>query len=354
MRLYIHWPFCISRCAYCDFNSRLADRRTMSRYREAMNREAHFWSCLIDDSERELESVYLGGGTPSTLDGREVGHMLKELTRGFKICADAEVSIEINPATWSYDDFSEAKAGGFNRFSIGVQSLDDDVLRILGRSHSASQASRAVGHALRVGGASVGVDILYGLPLGGIDALEKTLEEVLSWRPEHLRRLRGTGREMPTDDEVADQYLMMRERLQRAGYMQYEVSNYCLPGRHSRHNMAYWKREDYLGIGAGAHSKLCKCRLFNSPSLLRYMGSIRQGLLPVEYCELLAAEEELMEEIMLGLRTREGIPSYLLQDNDIGVRYMEDLGLLEKRGERFNLTGRGMLLSNAVIAELTP
>jgi oxygen-independent coproporphyrinogen-3 oxidase len=337
----------------------------MEGYREALLKEIDAWSHLIGEEGRVLESLYLGGGTPSTMGGGEVAGMIEEVGRGFALQPGAEVTVEVNPATWSCEDYAAARDGGVNRFSVGVQSLDDGVLRLLTRAHDAGEAREAACHALRTGG-TVSVDLLYALPAGGLESLLRTVDEVLTWRPHHLsvyalaleeraplaRRLRAGDISLPGEDEAADQFLEVLERLRAAGYRQYEISNFCLPGYHSRHNLAYWRREEYLGIGAGAHSLLGKCRFSNLVPVLGYMKRIRKGLLPVERCEILDAGEELEEEIMLGLRTSDGIPEGLLRNS---VGYLEDLesmGLLLKRGGRVLLTPEGMLLSNAVIVGL--
>jgi oxygen-independent coproporphyrinogen-3 oxidase len=368
MRLYIHWPFCVSRCGYCDFNSRVADRRVMRDYRKALVREVKIWSSLLCGGGSGLQSLYLGGGTPSTLSGDEASALLQEVAGSFSLPSGAEVTIEVNPASWTNRDFARAKAGGFNRFSIGVQSLDDRVLRLLGRPHGSIQAREAVCRAMEIGGAAVSVDLLYGLPLGGCESLQNTVNEVLSWRPQHIstyaltleekvplrKRLAEEGLVMPEEDEVAEQYFLIQERLEGAGYLHYEISNYCLPGYQSRHNLAYWRREDYLGVGAGAHSLLGKCRFHNTPSLLGYMSRIGQGCLAVEGCEFLDHKEEQEEEIMLGLRTREGIPETLLEGARVDLDGMERLGLLKRRAGKVALTPKGMVLCNAVLVELIP
>jgi putative oxygen-independent coproporphyrinogen III oxidase len=366
MRLYVHWPFCISLCAYCDFNSRVADRTVLKSYRETLLEEIRTWSLIIPEDERFLESLYLGGGTPSTMSGDEVNDLLDDVSLYFALSRDAEVTIEVNPASWTYRDFCIANAGGFNRFSIGIQSLNDNVLSLLGRAHNSGDARKAVQHALRLGDAAVSVDVLYALPAMGIESMRTTIDEVLGWHPHHISayaltmeeatRLPGlissAGISLPGDDETADQYLEICGKLKACGYEQYEISNFCLPGYHSRHNLAYWKREQYLGIGVGAHSLLYGCRFFNMSTVLGYMKRIRAGLLAVERCERMDKIDEFEELIMLGMRTSEGIPEEILIMNQGSITNLESLGLLHRWRGRICLTTRGMFLSNAVIGEL--
>ncbi len=366
MRLYIHWPFCVSRCTYCDFNSRVAKTEVMKSYREALLEEIRTWSLILPEDDRCLESLYLGGGTPSTMSGCEVNDLLRDVNRCFTLHPGAEVTVEVNPASWSFRDFCSAKAGGFNRFSIGVQSLSDEILSFLGRAHDSGDAREAVGQALSLGDVDVSIDILYALPAVGKDSLKRTLKEVLDWHPHHIsayaltiekdtrlqRLLSTTGISLPGEDDAADQYLDICAQLKAYGYKQYEISNFCLPGHHSRHNLTYWRRGQYLGFGAGAHSLLDRCRFSNFSSVLDYNKRIGLGHLAVERCEYLDAGEEFEEIVMLGMRTSDGIPEELLQRSKSSIRDMERLGLLHRRRGQVCLTPRGMFLSNAVIGEL--
>jgi len=366
VRLYAHWPFCLSRCAYCDFNSRVAARRHMEAYRLALYAELEAWACMLEENKRRLSSIYLGGGTPSTLSGAEISALLGKMTGRFMLHSDAEVTVEVNPANWSYEDFTAACAGGVNRMSIGVQSLHDPSLRLLGRAHDRDAAMEAVRHALRCGVRSVSTDLLYGLPGMDVASLERCLDEILETGPQHLSiyALTLSGRSplslavsrgevsLPCEDEVADQYMAAVEKLRTEGYEHYEISNFCLPGHHSRHNLAYWKREEYLGLGAGAHSLLGRCRFYNTDSILGYVNMLGKSQMAVDGWELLDAADEREEAIMLGLRTSRGVPENIL---DAGGDHLDDLefrGLLARRLGRVSLTTRGMLVSNSLIAAL--
>jgi oxygen-independent coproporphyrinogen-3 oxidase len=366
MRLYIHWPFCVSRCSYCDFNSRVAGSSVIQVYRRALLEEIGIWSMITSKEGRHLESIYLGGGTPSTMSGDEASDLLRKVSCYFNLRPGAEVTIEVNPASWTYDDFASARDGGFNRFSIGVQSLEDDMLRFLERAHDSNDAREAMRSVLSLGDAAISVDILFALPLFGSVSFTETLDEVLEWQPHHISAyaltgennvrlpalLSAAGLSLPEEDEAADQYLEVYERLKAGGYEQYEISNFCLPGYHSRHNLAYWRREEYLGMGAGAHSFFNRYRFSNQRSVLCYMKSIKSGHLAVERCDYVNPAEELEEKVMLGLRTSHGIPEELLEGCHEIIGNMEGLDLLGRVRGRVRLTPRGMFVSNAVISEL--
>lgn len=368
MRIYIHWPFCISRCSYCDFNSRVAGRRTMRDYMRALLRELDAWACMLNGEDRWLDSIYLGGGTPSVLSGGEISSLLDEVRSRFYVHDGTEVTVEVNPATWDRDDYAAAHAGGVNRISIGLQSLSDRQLSLLGRAHDAEAARKAVMYALDCGAASVSADLLYGLPGMDNETLLGCLYEVLEMGIHHLSMYALTLSErtrlahsvadgeitLPDEEEVAEQYLAASGALGARGYEHYEISNFSLPGHHSRHNLAYWEREEYLGIGAGAHSLLGKYRFHNLESVLAYIRVLARGKLAVAECEVLTVADELEETIMLGLRTSRGIQLAGLGSKDNCLDEMEDDGFLVRDGGRVCLTDRGMLVSNALIVRLMP
>lgn len=368
MRLYVHWPFCVSRCTYCDFNSRVAGRSVMRDYMRALLQELGAWTSVLNEQDRDLDSIYIGGGTPSVLSGGEISSLLDEVRCRFSVYGETEVTVEVNPATWDREDYAAARAGGVNRLSMGVQSLSDQQLNLLGRAHDAQGARKALEHALGCGVASVSADLLYGVPGMHPGPLLEHLDELLDAGVHHLSLYALTLAErtrlaravaageiaLPHDEEVAEQYLAASGLLRRRGYEHYEISNFSLPGHHSRHNLACWEREEYLGTGAGAHSFLGKYRFRNLESVLAYMRALARGELAIEACETLDGEDELVEEIMLGLRTSRGIQMGGLVGKDTCLHEMEDAGLLFREGGRVRLTDPGMLVSNAVILMLLP
>jgi oxygen-independent coproporphyrinogen-3 oxidase len=368
VRLYVHWPFCVSRCAYCDFNSRVAGGRHMRDYMRALLSELDAWARLLAGRQGRLASVYLGGGTPSTLSGEEVSALIGGIAARFDIDYGAEITVEVNPATWTAGDYATACKGGVNRVSIGVQSLHDPLLRMLGRAHDAAEAISAVRDAHRGGATSVSADLLLGLPGMDVKTLLRSLRAILEEGPHHLslyaltlsersrlaRSIRGGEYTLPDEDEVAEQYLTACEELGTAGFEHYEISNFCLPGHHSSHNMAYWQREEYLGVGAGAHSFLAGRRMHNTTSVLAYLRAAGHGRLALEGCECIDGEGAREEEIMLGLRTSRGVPDNIIGNDTRRLEELEDLGLLRHRDGSVSLTERGMLVSNLLITELLP
>lgn len=365
MRLYIHWPFCIRRCHYCDFTARVADARMRRDYASALRRELEIWSEILP-GDRQIRSVYIGGGTPSTMSGSEVAGLLRLTRRLFGWKPGAEISVEVNPASWGRSDYAEARSGGVNRVSIGAQAMEDRVLLLLGRPHDAHAVSLAVGHARGAGIPSVSLDLLYALPRGWGAGFLETLQKALDLKPHHVSlyaltlsentKLGGMAAsgciDLPGEDEAADEYLWSREMLLSAGYQQYEISNFSLPGHECRHNLAYWRREEYLGVGAGAHSFLGGHRFRNTESVLEYCRSLRTGRLPVRDLTPVEANEARLERIMLGLRMKRGIPERLVSGVGEAVELMVSYGLMERGHRRVRLTESGMLLSNAVIASL--
>lgn len=364
MRLYVHWPFCVRRCTYCDFLTRTVSPRLMRDYTASLRKELEIRAREVRGNGG-LRSLYLGGGTPSTLSGGEVGELVSLVGRLFGFRRGAEISVEVNPATWGLDDFQKARLAGVNRVSIGAQSMNDECLLRLGRLHGSEEVCEAVRHARRAGIPSLSLDLLYGLPAGWGGHLAESLEKVLELHPGHLSLYAltlhaGTPLEeavrrgevlLPDEDETAEEYISARATLTAAGYVHYEISNFSLPGHECRHNLAYWRREEYLGAGAGAHSLRKGYRLSNVESVLGYIRELGRGRLAVAERIGVEGEEIREERIMLGLRTSRGVPERLLAWS-ARAEELERLGLLRKKRGRVSLTPRGMLLSNAVITEL--
>jgi len=340
----------------------------MQNYMRALLKELDAWSRMLCEEDRRLDSVYLGGGTPSVLSGGEISSLLSEVRSRFSVPDAAELTVEVNPATWNSDDYASACAGGANRISIGVQSLSDQQLTLLGRAHDAEAARRAMEHALGCGAASVSVDLLYGLPDMDVESLLGCLEEVLETGVHHVSMyaltladrtrlsdaVAGGEIALPGEEEVAEQFLAVSGLLRGRGYEHYEISNFSLPGHHSRHNLAYWERKEYLGVGAGAHSFLKRYRFHNVESVLEYGRKFARGEMAVAACETLSDEDELVEEIMLGLRTSRGIHLAELGTEKACINDLEDGGLLVRDEGRVRLTDQGMLVSNALILKLLP
>lgn len=356
--LYVHVPFCSGKCAYCDFFS-VTDLSGAARWAGQVRREARLSAGLF----RRFDTMYLGGGTPSLLSVPALGRLIESLRLDLPFSPDTEITLEVNPEDVEPERLSAYNAMGVNRISMGVQSLDDPALRFLGRRHSARTAVRALGHLLDAGFFSVNVDLMYGVPGQDPSGWTETLSSVLALGPQHiscyeltvspatpLAELASSGSiSMPDDDELAKIFLNTSRLLESEGFVHYEVSNFALPGHESRHNLKYWRRSPYLGLGPGAHSFLHPRRWWNPPSLEEYGESIRTGKRPSSCRELLTPEQDALERLWLGFRTLDGVDSSDLGDPADAERVAMDLersGLIIRKGPRLVPTTRGFLVSD--------
>jgi oxygen-independent coproporphyrinogen-3 oxidase len=317
------------------------------------------------------ESLFLGGGTPSLLPADAVAAVLDDARRGLGLVPDAEVTLEANPEGLDADRLRAFRAAGVTRLSLGVQALDDAVLRSLGRTHSAAEAKAAYRAARAAGFDSVSIDLLYACPGQDLAAWTRTLDEALDWAPEHLSAYALTlepatafGRRppagLPDEDLHVGQFEALVERAARAGLDRYEVSNFARPGFRSRHNLGYWRREDYLGLGPGAHGALGAVRYWTRRSEPRWRTAVLGGGWAIESWERLSERQVAAERIVLGLRLAEGIPLVWLERHLAGSpggrvagieRYLV-AGVMAVQDGQVALTDRGVLLSDTIFAEL--
>ena len=375
--LYVHLPFCRSKCAYCDFNSYPGQEHLIPAYVDALLREATSWA--ESRVAGHIETLYFGGGTPSLLPIAEAERLVDGLRQRFDIAGNAEVTIEANPESVDAADLVALSRLGVNRLSLGVQSLDDAELRFLGRIHDAERAEDAYRAARSAGFASVTIDLIFGLPGQTTAQWRRSLEKAVALGPDHLslyaltleedtplaRRVVDGDCPEPDPDLQAEMYTWSSERLARASYEQYEISNWAKPGHRCRHNLTYWHSEPYLGLGAGAHSYLNGYRLANERAPERYIELVDAGgdarpwdpatASHVESVEQPDAEREMSDAVILGLRLTEGVSLSELGHRfrvDFGERYrreideLETLGLLESVDGRIRLTKHGRLLGN--------
>jgi oxygen-independent coproporphyrinogen-3 oxidase len=316
-------------------------------------------------------SLFFGGGTPSLLPPEAIAAVLADARQGLGLTPDAEVTLEANPEGLDADRLRAFRAAGVTRLSLGVQALDDALLRRLGRTHSAADAGAAYRAARAAGFDDVSVDLLYACPGQDLGTWERTLDEALAWAPDHLSAYALTlepatpfGRRppggLPDEDLQVAQFEALVERTARAGLARYEISNFARSGRRSRHNLGYWRREDYVGLGPGAHGALGAFRYWTRRSEPRWRAAVLAGGLPVDGWERLSERQVAAERIVLGLRLAEGIPVEWLErhlaDAPGGAaaalaRY-EGARVITVRDGRLALTDRGVLLSDAVFAEL--
>ena len=360
--LYVHVPFCVTRCGYCDFNAYAGLDHLRSRYVAALVREAEL--AAPEWSREAFVSVFLGGGTPTTLDVEDLQALLSRLRSTVDVAPDAEVTIEANPDTVDRVKLSGLLDAGYTRLSMGAQSFDRAVLASLERLHDPDSVRRAM-HAARAGGyANVNLDLIYGANGETLESWERTLRVTVDLQPEHVSAYALTieqstplGRKVqrgvvpaPDADLQADMFELACEVLGEAGFHHYEVSNWAKPGRECRHNLGYWERRPYLGLGAGAHSYREDRRWWNVRPPEEYLSLVESGRLPIGGDELLEASDAHLEEVFLRLRILEGVPSSWVED--VRSAPFVESGLLLENDGALVPTERGMLVLNELVLAL--
>ena len=372
--LYVHIPFCMRKCRYCDFLSfECHDDRALSQYADALCREI---SARYEEwPYRVVDTVYIGGGTPSILPPEDMKRVMDCIRDNFTIDENSEITIEANPATLDDKKLETYLEAGINRISIGVQSFDNSILNLLGRVHDKNDALNAVRMAKKSGFKNVNVDMMFGIPGQTFKMWRDSLRQCIFLRPEHIslyslqieegtqfHKMMENGTLEPTADSAdRTMYHDAIDMLEHAGYNHYEISNGALPGFESRHNLKYWSYKDYLGLGPGASSFIGGHRFKNTSSVLDYLNYIKQGLPPVkpEDVEHYTPREEMGIFVFTGLRKTEGfdirdfedtfnIDFFDVYDPSIITRMR---GLIEMNGFVMKLTDKGLDVSNKVMAE---
>jgi len=378
--LYLHIPICHTRCHYCDFNTYAGILPLREPYVRALLTEIELAGTLAqhaDGTPRRSRTLFFGGGTPSLLSVAQITRVIDACRRAFAVDEDAEISLEANPGTLSLEQLSGLRDSGVNRLSLGAQSFDAELLKVLGRIHSPEEITQAVHNARRAGFTSINLDFMFGLPDQTMRHWRETLDEALALRPEHLSLYsliieEGTpfytwaheGRITPGDEDVcADMYEYADERLQAEGYENYEISNWALPGHACRHNLTYWQNLPYLGMGAGAHSCFGGRRFSNVLEPLEYIRLLRTRQRPEAESEIIGHTQEMSETAILALRTAMGLhlPTFEQRFGEpftqfVGNRLelVEEAGLLERQSGWLRLSKRGRLLGNEVFLRLLP
>jgi putative oxygen-independent coproporphyrinogen III oxidase len=361
--LYVHIPFCLTRCGYCDFNTYAGLDHLQGGYVAALEHEAHLWS--EDWGGAEFVSMFLGGGTPTTLPIEAMKRLLEALRQSFGFTGDAEVTVEANPDTVDRAYLANLLEAGVTRLSLGVQSFDPAVLAALERIHSPESARKAFTAARAAGFTDVSLDLIYGADGETLGSWRKTLDHALALAPDHLSCYALTiepatslGRQVaagliapPDPDLQADMYDLACAVLRSAGYEHYEVSNWARPEHRSVHNMGYWEGRPYLGLGAGAHSYRDGVRWWNVRPPQQYMAMAARGERPIGGSERLGEDELRLERLLLGLRVADGIPEDLVP-TDRTAPFIER-GLLAAKDGRLALTEPGLFIANEVVTALT-
>ena len=358
--IYVHIPFCKSRCRYCDFFSTTQlEKREL--YIDALINE---WQTYQSKwSRQEIQTLYLGGGTPSLLSIESLHKLLHSILNSINPNTIQEITLEANPGDITADKIQAWRAIGINRLSIGIQSFNDRLLQLVGRRHNAKQAIQAVRTAQAEGINNISIDLMYALPTQSMEEWQADIELALELNVPHissygliyeegtsLSQLLEQGRITAIDEEVEMRmYDQLVDQLTQHGYEHYEVSNFSLPGRHSKHNSSYWKDSPYLGLGASAHSYDGKKRWWNVANIDQYITlAMSHSLTPEQ--EIIGKEERHMELVMLGLRTSEGVKCSIV-NMDKAQTYISQ-GLLQIKGENLVATTKGYHILNRIIEDL--
>ncbi|MBQ9974788.1 MAG: radical SAM family heme chaperone HemW [Oscillospiraceae bacterium] len=369
--LYIHIPFCRSKCVYCDFYSLAGREADMDRYQTALL--AHIRQTAPLAAHTQVDTVYFGGGTPSYYGHKRLCALLSALKKQFHLRSDAEITVEANPDSVDFKTLKRLRRAGFNRLSLGVQSACDDHLCALNRPHDFAQARQAVADARRAGFDNLSLDLIYGLPHQTMAQWQDTVEQVLTLEPEHLScyglkveentplfRQVEQGLAIPDDDAQADMYLWTVSRLAQAGYEQYEISNFARGGRQSRHNLRYWLTQPYIGFGPGAHSDFGSRRYSMVRDLDAYISGVLEGKSIIDQSDLIPDRERCGEYLMLRLRTTRGIEeweyrrTYFMNFEPLEslLQNYADHGWAVYEQGRWHFTPEGFLVSNQLIGQL--
>ena len=382
MVIYIHIPFCIRKCFYCDFLSGPADKDTIDNYVKALLNEIEYHGRKYGKQGENVSvsSIFFGGGTPSILEEVHIETIMKKLYDVFNIEETGEITIECNPGTASENKLRKYIELGINRLSIGLQSANDDELKNIGRIHTYKEFLDVYQMARKVGYENINIDLMSALPNQTLDSYRETLDKIIKLKPEHIsayslileegtclyeriEKLEGTGMDtgLPDEETERNMYYETKRILEENGYYRYEISNYAKKGYECRHNIAYWKRENYLGIGIGAASLVDGIRMRNISDINEYIEMEEEPSLCIETAEteVLTKEDKMAEFMFLGLRMIEGISVSEFEEEfcedfntiygGITEKHIKD-GLLVKNGENIRLTELGMDVSNMVMS----
>ena len=370
LELYIHIPFCVKKCAYCDFLSGPSDEKSRERYVELLCEEIQV--CRGKVEEYQVSTVFFGGGTPSVLQGEQIKRIMETLRKVFVFETDAEISMEMNPGTVTSEKLVAYREEGINRLSIGLQSVQDEELKLLGRIHTYDEFLHSYELARKAGFENINIDLISAIPGQTVSSWAETLKTIVELEPEHISAYsliieegtpffekygEGFGQEMlPSEDEEREMYRQTKQILHEAGYERYEISNYAKEGRECRHNIDYWERAPYLGFGIGAASLFEETRSANPSNIEEYRTSFEKKF----QAEKLSVEEQIEEFMFLGLRMMKGISKQKFAEafgkeiEEIYGKQIERLKkaeLLEENDDRIYLTEKGIDISNSVFVE---
>jgi len=366
--VYIHIPFCTNKCHYCDFNSYVLKGQPVWDYLGALEREME--ETVKANPPERIDTIFVGGGTPTVLLPDQMEFFLRTVNAYFPLAEGGEFSMEANPGTTEPDKLHAMKEGGINRVSFGVQSFDNRLLKEIGRIHDTDDVYRSIENARKAGIANLSIDLMFGLPRQTLSVLEQSLDAALALQLPHYSiyslkveentlfhtLYRKDRLPLPSEDEEAEMFSLIMRRLREAGYRQYEISNFALPGFESRHNSAYWLNHSYYGLGAGAHGYVRGRRHVNVKGVREYIEAAQKGLPRLESFEV--SRREAMEDFMMvGLRLLEGVNREYFRTqfgepfDDVFAEPLFRLlqsGLIEKTEQGYRLTEQGIFWGNEV------
>ncbi len=370
--VYVHVPYCATRCGYCDFNTYTsaelgaAPGASRSAYLDAVRRELDLAARVLGDVP-PVSTVFFGGGTPTLLEASELVGLLDAVRSALPLAPDAEVTTESNPESVDAAYLTTLRNGGFNRLSFGMQSAVPSVLQKLDRRHTPGRIPSVVGWARDAGFTSISLDLIYGTPGETLDDWRRSLDAVVAEQPDHVSAYAlalEPGTKMAADirrgrlpdidvDHQADEYHLAERVLTASGYTAYEISNWARPGHESRHNLAYWRGHTWWGAGPGAHSHAGGVRWWNVKHPATYTDRLARGLSPAQAREVLDAESRRVERVLLEIRIADGLPLATLTPSERArVPAMIARGLLTEHDDRLRLTLDGRLLADAVVRDL--
>lgn len=373
LALYIHWPFCVAKCPYCDFNSHVRDQ---------IDHDAWQTALLLDlrheykvNGNRQISSIFFGGGTPSLMEPRLVAKLIEEADVLWGLTDHCEITLEANPSSVEADRFADLSHAGVNRVSLGLQSLDDETLKFLGRAHDVTEGLSALDTAQQ-NFDRVSFDLIYARPGQSLENWQSELEKSLGFGTDHLslyqltiepgtrfETLVRTGKLVPADDDhCADMFELTQELTQAAGLPAYEISNHARQGQESRHNLTYWRYEDYVGVGPGAHGRRLNSATERHKKPENFLSAVQRNGNGLKIEQSLSPEVKATEALMMGLRLAEGVnltalekKTNLVTDQIIDLHQVEKLtalGLLEPSADRLMVTARGMPLLDAILPKI--
>ncbi|WKY46898.1 radical SAM family heme chaperone HemW [Eubacteriaceae bacterium ES3] len=366
--IYCHIPFCIKKCDYCDFNSEACfDQQQIDNYFKALTKEV----CLTASKDKSVDTLYIGGGTPSSVEGDRIYDLIQRLKASFCFTEKNEITIEVNPGTVTKEKLSIYKQAGINRVSVGLQAWQDDLLQKLGRIHAQRQFVETMEGLKMTGFKNISVDLMYGLPGQTLSMMFETIDEVLKFEPTHFScyslileegtmmtdRVEKGEISCPDEETERKMHWMIDETLKKHGFHHYEISSYAKAGYESRHNLKYWELKETLGLGAGAHSFYGGVRFANLAKRTDYVEALTRGELPRTEMHQLSKKEEMDEWMFLGLRKLDGLSRtnfYAHFACDYMTLYKEEIKkllsekLLEQEGDYLKLTKKGQDFANQV------